>query len=77
MNPSWILRLSCAATLAAHLIAALAIAEQPARRGGPDRIKAGDRAPDFTLKSPDGKQTVTLSSFRDEKPVALVFGSYT
>ena len=41
------------------------------------KLKVGDMAPDFTLKSPDGKQTVTLSSFRDKRPVALVFGSYT
>ncbi len=43
----------------------------------PDRLKEGDIAPDFTLKSPDGKQTVTLSDYRGKKPVALVFGSYT
>jgi peroxiredoxin len=37
----------------------------------------GDDAPDFTLKSPDGGQTVTLSDYRGKRPVALVFGSYT
>jgi peroxiredoxin len=40
-------------------------------------LQEGDRAPDFTLKSPDGKQKITLSDFRGKKPVALVFGSYT
>jgi hypothetical protein len=46
-------------------------------RRGPDPVKAGDEAPDFSLKSADGKQVVTLSTFRGKKPVALVFGSYT
>lgn len=50
-------------------------------RGGslrhPDRLKVGDVAPDFTLKTKDGRQSVTLSSYRGDKPVALVFGSYT
>ena len=39
--------------------------------------KAGDPAPDFTLSSPDGARTVTLSTFRGKRPVVLVFGSYT
>ena len=43
----------------------------------PDTLQEGDMAPDFTLKSPDGKREVTLSDYRGEKPVALVFGSYT
>ena len=34
-------------------------------------------APDFTLKSPDGKEAITLSSFKGKKPVALIFGSFT
>ena len=37
----------------------------------------GVLAPDFTLSSPDGRETFTLSSFAGEKPVALIFGSYT
>ena len=49
--------------------------ERPQR--GPDTVKPGDVAPDFTLQSPDGKRNVTLSAFRGKKPVALVFGSYT
>jgi hypothetical protein len=40
-------------------------------------LQAGDAAPDFTLKSPDGSAQVRLSSFRGAKPVVLVFGSYT
>lgn len=39
--------------------------------------RAGDLAPDFTLHDIEGKDSVTLSSFRGKKPVALVFGSYT
>lgn len=34
-------------------------------------------APDFTLKSPDGKQTITLSTHRGKRPVVLSFGSFT
>lgn len=37
----------------------------------------GRRAPDFTLGTLDGQETVTLSSFAGNKPVALIFGSYT
>jgi hypothetical protein len=40
-------------------------------------LKVGDAAPDFTLHSSDKKELVQLSSFRGEKPVVLVFGSYT
>ena len=39
--------------------------------------KAGDEAPDFTLTDSRGVETVTLSDFREKKPVALVFGSFT
>jgi hypothetical protein len=37
-------------------------------------LKIGDEAPDFKLQ---GKEEVLLSSFRGQKPVVLVFGSYT
>ncbi len=39
--------------------------------------KAGDLAPDFTLKDVSGTKSVTLSDFQGKKPVALVFGSFT
>jgi peroxiredoxin len=39
--------------------------------------KAGDLAPDFTLSDHRGENTVTLSNFRGDKPVALIFGSFT
>jgi alkyl hydroperoxide reductase subunit AhpC len=37
----------------------------------------GEPAPDFTLTTHDGKQTVTLSDSRGKKPVVLIFGSFT
>lgn len=40
-------------------------------------LKVGDLAPDFSLQTHDKKQRVQLSSFRGQKPVVLVFGSYT
>jgi hypothetical protein len=41
------------------------------------KLKPGNVAPDFSLKTLDGKKTIKLSSFTGKKPVALVFGSYT
>ena len=41
------------------------------------RLRMGDHAPEFTLPSADGKSTVSLASFHGQKPVVLVFGSYT
>ncbi len=46
------------------------------RDGGGSAVE-GKIAPDFKLKSLDGKRSVQLSSFAGKKPVALVFGSYT
>ena len=40
-------------------------------------LRPGDMAPDFHLKTRDGKSDVILSSFRGSRPVVLVFGSYT
>lgn len=58
-----------------------------ARKGGkrppksaarrPQGAVVGTLAPDFTLVSPAGGASVTLSSFRGKRPVALIFGSYT
>jgi peroxiredoxin len=47
---------------------------QVARAGN---VNVGDMAPDFSLESPDHKSSFRLSSLRGEKPVVLVFGSYT
>jgi hypothetical protein len=40
-------------------------------------LAEGDQAPDFTLATADRKGSVTLSSHRGQRPVVLVFGSYT
>ena len=40
-------------------------------------LKVGQPAPDFNLSSPDKKNLVKLSSLKGEKPVVLIFGSYT
>ena len=76
-----------AAALAVLLCCSIAVAQRPPRPGGqpggrpggrqPDRLKEGDDAPNFSLKTLDGKQTVKLSEFRGKKPVAMIFGSYT
>jgi hypothetical protein len=58
----------------ATLLLGLLSGELGSARPGP---KVGDRAPDFTLKSPDGKQTVHLADFLGKKPAVLVFGSFT
>jgi hypothetical protein len=40
-------------------------------------LDKGDQAPDFTLATFDHSRRVTLSSHRGDRPVVLVFGSYT
>ena len=40
-------------------------------------LNVGDLAPDFTLATLDKTAHVSLASLRNEKPVVLVFGSYT
>ncbi|MGH9346483.1 MAG: hypothetical protein ACRD26_04370 [Vicinamibacterales bacterium] len=45
-----------------------------ARQGS---LQPGDLAPDFTLATPDASSRVTLSAHRGDRPVVLVFGSYT
>lgn len=39
--------------------------------------KVGDIAPDFEQRDVNGENPVRLSDFRGQKPVALIFGSYT
>ena len=39
--------------------------------------KVGEIAPDFGLLDANGQNPVRLSDFRQTKPVALVFGSFT
>lgn len=50
---------------------------RPAGLRMPDTLAVGDLAPDFRLKTKDGKHEISLSSFRGKKPVVLIFGSYT
>jgi hypothetical protein len=40
-------------------------------------LQVGDLAPDFHLQSYDKSSWVQLSSFRSDRPVVLIFGSYT
>lgn len=44
-------------------------------RGG--KLHVGDPAPDFELRRQDKSGSVRLSSFKADRPVVLVFGSYT
>ena len=37
----------------------------------------GDVPPDFNLKRTGSNERVRLSGFKDRRPVALIFGSYT
>ena len=39
-------------------------------------VRPGDEGPDFTLPTPDGASSLSLSTFRG-RPLVLVFGSYT
>ena len=39
--------------------------------------RIGDKAPDFELCDTNGENQVRLSQFRGDKPVALIFGSFT
>jgi hypothetical protein len=45
-----------------------------ARRGD---LSVGDASPDFTLRRQGQSGRVTLSSYRGQRPVVLVFGSYS
>jgi len=44
---------------------------------GAEGPKLDAAAPDFTLKSPDGKKTISLHDYHGKKPVVLIFGSFT
>jgi len=39
--------------------------------------KVGDNAPDFSLQTLDQKSTIKLSQHKDDRPVVLIFGSFT
>lgn len=42
-----------------------------------DGLKIGQKAPTFKLKSVDGESETDLKTLLEEKPVVLIFGSYT
>ena len=46
-------------------------------RFGPTAPKEGDAATDFELSDVRGENPIRLSQFYGERPVALVFGSFT
>jgi len=56
------------------LLKGLASGELGSLRPGPGIDKP---APDFELETQSGQRRIRLSSFRNEKPVVLVFGSFT
>ena len=39
--------------------------------------KIGELAPDFSLETRGGSESIRLSHFKGEKPVVLIFGSWT
>ena len=41
------------------------------------RLNIGDPAPGFNLPTADKQSSVSLVAFRGQKPVVLIFGSYT
>ncbi len=59
-------------------ISQAALLAGPAQAGRhPETLRKGDQAPDFALRSPDGKNSFRLAELRGVKPVVLIFGSYT
>jgi hypothetical protein len=65
-----------------HMPAALVWGALPAPRmwlwARKGTLSEGDRAPDFNLRTAkDRKQRVALSSYHGQRPVVLVFGSYS
>jgi hypothetical protein len=56
------------------LVKALFKGELGSATEGPN---VGDEAPDFSLRTFDGKRRVSLSEVKGRKPVVLIFGSFT
>ncbi|MGE3804166.1 MAG: hypothetical protein AB7K24_05795 [Gemmataceae bacterium] len=66
-------RFGMAASVLALLLFSVSLEAQRRREGD---LKVGDLAPDFTVTSVDGKETVALAKLKG-KPVLLIFGSCT
>ncbi len=56
------------------LLAGLCNGELGSYQEGP---RVGQHAPDFTLTTQDGGQRLRLAQYRGQKPVVLIFGSFT
>ncbi len=72
----------CLIVLLCACVCTLSVQAGPHGRGNrgasrEGKLKVGDQAPDATLKRLNGQGKVTLSARWSEKPVVLVFGSYT
>jgi len=63
--------------LAAILLPAAAQSQRPGGRQQGAGPRVGEPAPDFKLQTKDGQREVQLSSFKGQRPVVLVFGSFT
>ena len=50
---------------------------KPATRGAEGALQLRDRAPDFSLPEVSGAQEHRLSSYKDSKPVVLIFASFS
>lgn len=64
------------------LVALPAVSQSPNRSGtisgrSNKSPQVGEPAPDFNLRTKDGKMQVQLSSFRGRRPAVIIFGSYT
>lgn len=73
---------AAAAAVVVILVALPAVSQSPNRSGTtPGRSnkspQVGEPAPDFNLRTKDGKMQVQLSSFRGKRPVVIILGSYT
>ncbi len=73
----WIALVGFSVLLGTTLVAQISRSEVIREMKREVTLKVGDPAPDFDLKERDGVARLHLSSFKDQKPVALVFGSYT
>lgn len=74
MTTRWLMAGIIAGVLAANPLSAQLGPKDPTSGSAtePERVKAGQAAPDFALENVDG-QTVNLSDFRGKKAVVLVF----